>query len=571
MAAKSGSPRARLFLLAALFLGCAFVLSHRLYVYQYQDHERYRRLASDAHRRTITVVPGRGSLLDTNGHPLAVSVRYDAVQVVGKQIARVESTAAALAGVLEMSPGDVLARIDPTSDRPVVIKDRLPAAVAERAAALGLAGVYLTPLPARQYPEGSLAAQILGFVGRDHQGLTGLEYYFDEELAGQAGSIDTELDTEGHELIIGRRVVSAPREGVDVVLTLDRFVQRLAERELAEAVRQNKGSGGMIVVMEPATGAVLAMASAPTYVLSDSIAFKPEEEHLYKAVPVTNQYEPGSVMKVVTMAAALEQGVVSPTTTVEDRGIAVFGGTAIRNWDQRANGVISMTEVLVRSSNIGTQWVAGRLGAQEFYRYLGAFGFGQPTGIELPGEVAGTVRTPASPGWAPIDLATNSFGQGVAVTPLQMLAAIAAIGNDGVMMRPTLVKQFEAEGQVQRPEPHAVRRVISTNTARTLREMLVTVLDQPALQAHRIPGYRVAGKTGTADMVTTGGYKSGKTFASIVALLPADQPRLAILVRIDAPQALYGGLVAAPVLKRLGEELVAYYRIPGSTARPDGR
>ena len=566
MAHSSRSPHARLFLLGALFLGCAAVLSHRLYTYQYVDHERYKRLAGDEHRETIKVVPRRGSLLDSNENPLAVSVSLDAVQIVGKEISQPESVARILAETLGMQPGDVLAKIDRASDRPVVLKDRLPAAAADRVAALDLRGVYLTRLPARHYPEGSLAAQVLGFVGNEHKGLTGLEHYLDEDLAGQLGTIDTERDTGGQELILARRVLTPPKEGADVVLTIDRYVQRLAERELADAVRKNKGIGGMIIIMQPATGAIIAMASWPTYVLSDSITFKPEEQHLYKAVAVTNQYEPGSVMKVVTMAAGLDRAVVTPSSTVNDTGVVHFGGTAVRNWDKRANGTISMTDVLVRSSNIGAQYVAGRVGKEEFYRYLNAFGFGQPTGVELPGEVPGSVRTSSNPNWSPIDLATNSFGQGVAVTPLQMLAAIAAIGNDGLLMRPTLVKRVLAEGHVQAREPVAVRRVISAESARTLRDMMVTVLEQPALQQHRIPGYRIAGKTGTADMPANLGYATNKTFASVVALLPAARPSLAVLIRIDAPEALYGGVVAAPVLKRLGQELLTYYRIPASTA-----
>jgi cell division protein FtsI/penicillin-binding protein 2 len=566
MAAKTRSSRARLVLLSALFLGCACLLSYRLYTYQLVEHERYQRLARNEHRDTITVPARRGALLDANGNPLAVSVDFDAVQIVGKEITDPEATALALAPVLDMPPGEILAKIDRSSAKTVLLKDRLPAAVADRVDALDLRGVHLDQLPVRQYPEGSLAAQLLGFVGRDNDGLTGLEYQLDEELAGTPGTIDTEKDTVGQEIILGRRILSPPRQGTDIVLTLDRFVQRAAERELAEAVRVNKGVGGMIVVMDPATGAILGMASAPTYVLSDRLAFKPEEQHLYKAVAVTNQYEPGSVMKVVTMAAGLEQGVVTPSTMINDTGIVRYDDATLRNWDLRANGVISMTEVLVKSSNIGAQYVAGKVGRETFYRYLDAFGFGHKTGVELPGEVPGTVRTPDEPRWAPVDLATNSFGQGIAVTPLQMLTAIAAIGNDGVLMRPTLVKERVTEGHVERNEPTPVRRVISPTTARTLRDMMVAVDEQPSLQPFRIPGYRIAAKTGTADVPTNLGYTSGKTFASIVALLPADRPKLAVLIRIDAPEAIYGGVVAAPVLQHLGQELLDYYRIPAATA-----
>ncbi len=561
----------RLFLLGAFFLGCACLLTYRLYSYQYLEHERFRRLANDEHRGTIKVPARRGSLLDSGGNPLALSVSYDAVEIVGKEIANPELTARALGAALGTDPVEILGKIDRASDRPVMVQERLPAAMAERVEGLELRGVHLTSIATRQYPEGSLAAQVLGFVGRDNNGLTGLELYFDDDLGGKPGTIDTERDTVGQEIILARRIVSPPRQGADIVLTLDRFVQRTIERELADAVRRNKAVGGMILVMEPATGGILGMASWPTFTLDGSLQYKPEEQHLYKTVAVTNQYEPGSVMKVITMAAGLDKGAVTPTATVNDTGAATYGSFTIRNWNNAGNGVISMTQVLVRSSNIGAQYVANRVGKDDFYRYFSAFGFGEPTGVELPGEVPGALRTNANPGWAPVDLATNSFGQGIAVTPLQMLTAIAAIGNDGVLMRPTLVKEIGVDGQIHRPEPHAVRRVLSEQTAKTLRDMLVTVLEQPALQPHRIPGYRNAGKTGTADMPTNLGYTSGKTFASVVALLPADRPRLAVLIRLDAPEAIYGGIVAAPVLQRVGQQLLEYFRIPANTPAPAGR
>jgi cell division protein FtsI (penicillin-binding protein 3) len=561
----TSSPRARLYLLGALFLGCAFVLVYRLYSFQVVQHEHYRQRATAEHRETKTVLPRRGSILDANGNPLALSVSLDAVQVVGKEIKDPRQTAELVARALELPPDGVLALIDPESQRAVTIRSGLPAAVADRVRELieagKVPGVSLSQAPARQYPEGSIAAQVIGYLGNDRDGLAGLEYSFEEELAGTPGTIETETDVERREIILARRVVTPPREGTDITLTLDRYVQRVIERELAEAVRQNEAAGGMILVMEPATGGILGMASYPTYTLSDPMVFKPEEQALHKAVAVTNQYEPGSVMKLVTMAAGLDLGVVGPNTLVNDTGEIRFPGVTIKNWDLGANGTISMTDVLVKSSNVGTNFVAEKVGREQLYRYLHAFGFGQPTGVELPGEVAGTVRTHTTPGWSVVDLATNSFGQGIAVTPLQMLAAIAAIGNDGVLMRPTLVKQLDRHDGVRRPEPHAVRRVVSAETARTLRDMMVTVLEQPALQAHRIPGYRNGGKTGTADTVTVGGYDTKKTFASVVGLLPADAPRLAVLIRIDGPKAMYGGTVAAPVLKRVGQDLLHYYRI----------
>jgi cell division protein FtsI/penicillin-binding protein 2 len=293
---------------------------------------------------------------------------------------------------------------------------------------------------------------------------------------------------------------------------------------------------------------------------------------LHKAVGVTNQYEPGSVMKLVTMSTALELGLVTPNSTVNDTGVVTFQNgrgqppTTIKNWDLRANGIITMTQILILSNNVGTSQVAQRIGKDELYKYFDLFGFGKPTGVQLPGEVPGTIRRPDNPAWSIVDLATNAFGQGIAVTPIQMLNAVSTIGNDGVMMKPTIVREIDGPDGPKAVEPQQVRRVISAETARTLRSMMVQVMEQPANAANQIPGIRVADKTGTADFPTDLGYTSGKTFASVVALIPADQPKLAILIRLDAPEAIYGGAVASPLLKRIGTELAAYYRIPSTAA-----
>ncbi len=576
MPAGSGSFRTRIILLGALFMGCAALLSYRLYVFQWVEREQYREKATRNHQRTISVLPQRGSIFDANGNPLAVSVQLDAVSVTGKDIAKDplkgSQSVQKLAGMLGIQPQDIQGLVDPNREDPVLVRDQLPAALSDQIRYAiddgALPGVSIDPRPVRQYPEGSIAPQLLGWIGRDRKGLAGLEFSFDEELRGEPGTIETEADTTDKEIILARRIVKVPREGSDIVLTLDRYVQRMLERELAEAVRANKASGGQILVMEPSTGAILGMASLPTYTVSDPMQIREGEEMLHKAVSITNQYEPGSVMKLVTMASAIEMGLVTPSTMVNDTGIVTFKNapgqpdTTIKNWDLRANGTISMTEVLVRSSNVGTAFVAQKLGKENLYRYLHQFGFGEVTGVQLPGEVPGTMRVPSDRDWTIVDQVTNAYGQGIAVTPIQMLNAVAAIGNDGVLMRPTIVKQIDGPDGVRRIEPQEIRRVISPETARTLREMMVTVIDQPALIQQRIPGIRVAGKTGTADFPTNLGYTTGKTFASIVALLPAEKPRLAILIRLDAPEAIYGGTVAAPVLKRVGSELVAYYRIP---------
>jgi cell division protein FtsI (penicillin-binding protein 3) len=578
MPAGNGTFRARIFLLGALFLGCAFLLVYRLYEFQWIQREKYREQASRNYARTMEVTAQRGSIFDTHGNPLAVTIQLDAVTLTGKDLKepkKAEQTAQGLGALLGMSPVEVFGLIDPAREDPVTVKDQLPAAIADQvrdAVDRGdLPGVAVETRPVRQYPEGPIASQLLGFLGRDRDGLAGLEYRFESDLAGEPGLIETEVDTTDKEIILARRILRAPRDGNDIVLTLDRYVQRMLERELTEAIRANKASGGQILVMEPATGAILGMTSMPTYAVSDPMVFRSGEEFLHKAVSVTNQYEPGSVMKLVTMATALELGLVTPNTVVNDTGAVTFQNargkppTVIKNWDLRANGPITTTQVLVVSNNVGTSLVAQMVGKANMYKYFDEFGFGQRTGVQLPGEVSGTVRTPDDPAWSVVDLATNAFGQGIAVTPLQMLNAVAAIGNDGVLMRPTIVKEMDGPDGARRIEPQQIRRVVSVQTARTLREMMVAVFEQPALVTSRIPDVRVAAKTGTADFPTDLGYTSGKTFASIVALMPADKPKLAILIRLDAPESMYGGTAAAPVLKRVGSELAAYYRISANT------
>jgi cell division protein FtsI/penicillin-binding protein 2 len=560
-------PEARLALICALFAGCGLVLVWRLYTLQIRDAAHYQELASEERRAEIPIVPRRGALLDTTGNPLAVSVMYDSVYVLGSLVGDLDRAAATLSPILETPAEELKAKIEPTSSRPVVLKSRVPSAVAEQVKQLALPGVYLAQEPIRQYPEGSVAAQVLGFVGHDASGLGGLELSYEQELAGTPGVIDTEKDTSGQEIALGRRVLTPPREGTDLVLTLDRYVQRTAEQLLNQAVVDNKASGGLIMVMEPRTGNLLAVANNPTYSLTADEIYDPDKANLYKARIVTDQYEPGSTMKIITMAGAIDAGVVSPGTVMNDTGVANIAGTIIHNWDGAANGPSTMTDVLIHSSNVGISWVSGLEGPERFYRNLRNFGFGEPTGLRLPGEVSGTVRTPDDEGWTRIDLATNAYGQGVAVTPVQLLEAAAVFANDGQLVRPRLVREMRGPDGTQSLPPEVVRQVVSPETAHSLLKMMVAVHEQAANKPYLVPGYHLAIKTGTADTPTNVGYNTALTVGSLVALFPAEQPRFAALIRLDGPEKLYGGAVATPVLKDLAQALLSYYRVPPSDAR----
>jgi cell division protein FtsI/penicillin-binding protein 2 len=553
--------------MCALFAGCALVLVWRLYGFQVQDTAHYQQLADDERHAEIPIIPNRGALLDTNGSPLAVSVRYDSVYVLGTLVGggdRPDKLAAALSPVLDVPPADLRAAINPRNDRPVVLKSRVPSAVAEQVQWLALPGVYLDKEPIRQYPEGSLAAQILGFVGRDFTGLGGLELSYERELAGTPGVIDTQKDTAGQEITPGRLLLTPPRQGSDLVLTLDRYVQRVAERLLNQAVVDNKASGGLILVMEPRTGNILAAANNPTFNLTADEIYDPKVEDRYKAKIVTDQYEPGSTLKTITMSAAIDSQLVSPSTTMNDAGVVSVGGAIIHNWNGAANGTSTMTEILIHSSNVGMTWVSNQLGADRMYDYLRRFGYGQPTGLRLPGEVGGTLRTNSDPGWTRVDQATNAFGQGIAVTPVQLLQAEAVFANDGKLVRPRLVRAIRTADGTDELPPDVERQVISAQTARTMLQMMVAVHEQDALKPYRVAGYHIAAKTGTADTPTNVGYNTALTIGSVVALFPAEAPRFAVLIRLDGPEKLYGGTVAAPVLKDLAQELLTYYRVPPS-------
>jgi cell division protein FtsI/penicillin-binding protein 2 len=558
---SAASSQARLALVCALFAGCAVVLVWRLYTLQVRDAVHYQQLGDDERRAAIPIAAKRGALLDTNGYPLAVSVRYDSVYALGSLVGDADQVAATLSPILELPAPELRARIDPKATRPVVLRSRIPSALAERVKLLSLPGVYLDAEPMRQYPEGSLGAQVLGFVGRDFIGLSGLELSFEHELAGTPGVIDTEKDTSGAEITLGRRLLTPPTEGADLVLTLDRYVQRLAERLLNQAVLDNRASGGLIMVMEARTGGLLAVANNPTYNLTADEIFDPRQADRYKAKVVTDQYEPGSTLKSVAMAAAIDAGVVSPGTQMNDTGVANVAGTLIRNWNFAANGPSTMTDVLIHSSNVGMTWVSGMLGPDRLYDYYARFGFGQPTGLRLPGEVAGMMRTPRDAGWSRIDLATNAYGQGIAVTPLQLLQAVSVLANDGQLVRPRIVREVRAGDTVEPLGAEVVRQVIAPKTARTMLQMLVAVHEQPDLKPYRVAGYHIAAKTGTADTPTNVGYNTDLTVGSLVAIFPAEEPRFVVLIRLDGPEKLYGGVVAAPVLKELTQELLSYYRV----------
>ena len=524
------------------------------------------RLAAMQHHQRIELLPHRGPIVDRSGDPLALSVDVPSIYVRPRELraAGVDARLPALATALHMPPRALRAKL--ASSQPFVwLKRQALPREAETVARLELPGVYTVTEGRRFYPHGNLAAHVLGFVGVDSQGLEGLEQRYDRVIRGEAQYLEFDRDARGREMFTGG-VGAAPDQGNRLELTLDAAIQEATERELQSGVAAARAVGGAAVVLDPATGEVLALANVPTYNPNEpgDAADKRWRDRVRNRA-ITDPYEPGSTFKAVLAAAAIEEHLVTPGELFFcEHGRFQAGGRTIH--DAHPYGWLSFAEVIQFSSNIGATKVGERLGRDRYHRYLRAFGFGNRTGIELPGETPGIMRPVES--WSRIDLATLSFGQGVSVTPLQMSTAFAAIANGGTLLRPYVVRRIVAPGGevVLENEPTAVRRVISTRSARTTTELLRRVVEEEGGTGTkaRLEEFPVAGKTGTAQKVdpTTGGYSS-KRIGSFAGFVPADEPRAVILVLIDEPStSSYGGVVAAPVfraiaaavLKRLGVE-----------------
>jgi cell division protein FtsI/penicillin-binding protein 2 len=424
-----------------------------------------------------------------------------------------------------------------------------------------LEGLVYRPRLQRYYPENELGSNVLGFVNREGTGMFGVEAEFNDLLAGVPQSVWMTLDPY--------QVTEIPqlKAGADVVLTIDREIQAAAEDVLDKALKDSGADGGVILVMDPNTGEMLAIATTPRLNLNEYWNYASvytDNTPFNRAI--SQDYEPGSVFKILTMAAALDYGAVKPGTEFIDTGSIQIGGITIHNWDWGAWGPQNMLGCMAHSLNVCLTWVATQLGAGPFYQYMQSFGLGRPTGIDLASEAAGRLKIPGDTDWYEADLGTNSFGQGVAVTPIQMVMAISSVANGrGEMMAPHVMRSMVRDGFQYTPSPQVVGKPISADTAHTLTEMLATTLESESSDA-LVEGYRVAGKTGTAEIATPTGYTSNETNASFAGWGPVDNPRFLVYVWLEKPTSSpWGSVVAAPVFRDMVERLVVLMDIP-----PDG-
>jgi cell division protein FtsI/penicillin-binding protein 2 len=436
--------------------------------------------------------------------------------------------------------------------------------VGEAVVGLKANGIKCEPRALRVYPEGDLAAHLVGIVSDGGVGFYGVEGYYNQWLTGVEGKREIEQDPAGEEIPLPSQAQMAATEGTDLILTVDRNIQMIAVQELARAIKEYQAESGTVVIMDPQTGAILALANYPSY---DPNGFPEVDGDLLADASLSKLWEPGSIFKVITWAAGLDSGTISPGTTVYDSGAREVGGRVIQNWDRTGRGWVTMTDGLAMSLNTVAAFISTSVGKDTFYTYVQRFGFGNLTGLDLASEGPGLVKRPGDSNWFASDLGTNAFGQGIAVTPVQMLSAVSAVANHGLLMKPYIVKQFVTTDKVVSVEPMAVRQAITEETAETLTGMLVEVVAREATKA-QVAGYRIAGKTGTAQVPTAYGYDPTATIASFVGFAPADDPQFAVLVKLDKPQASqWANHTAAPAFRAIAERLMVYMQIPPDEIR----
>lgn len=549
-----------LFVICSVFL---LILVARLGIVQLRDGPFLKNLADEEHFRGVPVAAKRGNIEDCNGKVLAMSVSSQTVYAIPAEVkksGRQEEIASKLSEILDLNKEQTLTRITKYTSLEYV-KKKISTETAAKITEYNLPGIGIVEDSTRFYPNGSLAAHILGFTGIDSQGLEGIEYSRDEELTGIQGSILTEYGANGVKLPDAQQEFIQPIQGNTVKLTIDKNIQAFAERELAKLMAgQGTNMEGKIpknasiLVMEPSTGKMLAIASAPTF---DPNNYQEYNASARRNIAIQNGYEPGSTFKIVTLAAALEEKVISTKEIFHDSGYATILGKKIRCWKAGGHGTQTMVEVVENSCNPGFIEMGQRLGIDKFYKYLTAFGFGKKTGIEMSGEAKGILANKKKA--TALDLATMSIGQTNNVTPIQLLTAVSAVANGGTLLAPQLVEEITSStGEVITPyKKEVVGRVIKEETAKLEREILESVVTNGTGRRTFLPGYRVAGKTGTAQKVANGAYIQGEYVASFIGFAPADNPRLAILVVIDGVP-FYGGVVAAPVFQSVMLDSLKY-------------
>lgn len=557
-----------------------FLLIIRIGWIQIVKGERYRQLAHIQQTRDIPIPAKRGIIYDRKGKELAISASTNTVWARPVEVAKsgeLDAISKKLAEILEVDEQEIKEKLSSKNVGLIKVakwvdKDKADAIRKEK-----LEGIWIAEDNKRHYPFGNFASHIIGHTTDDNRGLVGIELEYDKYLSGLPGRWIKSTDATGKQLHYGTEKYYEAENGLNVVLTIDEVIQHFAEKAIDNTLAQTKAKRVFAIVMEPKTGDVLAMAVKPDYDPNNArVPLDENKRRVYETLDskekqkmwnemwrnpiISDTYEPGSTFKLITAAAGLGEGVITPETPFYDPGYIVVAGQRLKCWRYyRPHGAQTFTQAVQNSCNPVFVEVAQKLGVDKYYEYLDAFGFSKPTGIDLPGEGSAIIQNKANVG--PVELATISYGQGISVTPLQLITAISAIGNDGKLMEPRIVKELvdDSGNVIHRYEPKMVRQVLSQKTAKELRLIMESVVTEGSGKNAYIPGYRIGGKTGTADKIVNGRYAPGKVYSSFIALAPVDDPQLAVLVVVDEPQGVhFGSLTAAPAAHEILRDTLRY-------------
>lgn len=552
----TAAQKTRVALVIMGFLLITGALLSRLTWLQVFNPSHWVTIARRQHLQVLELPPVRGAILDRHGRPLGVSIRLTSVFADPRHLKDPLTAARLLAPILKKSAAELATELNRKDRGFVWLARRISNQAAAQLRALRLSGIDLVMEPQRVYPQGLLASHLVGFAGLDTQGLEGIELACDRILRGEPGWRWLARDARRRPVGAWEGPFVAPRDGLELVLTIDTTLQFIAERALEQAYQKWRAKGASIIVMDPMTGEILALANRPTF---DSNRFGQAPLEARRNRAVTDTFEPGSVFKIVTAAVALTKGAVRP----EDRFYCENGEYWVAGrllHDYRPHGWLTFREVIAQSSNIGTAKVAMLLGPGPIYEGMQAFGFGVPTGVGLPGEVGGKVKPPSQ--WSKPSITCIPIGQEVTVTAMQLAQALSVIANGGYLVKPWVIREIRhpSGAAVKSFKPTVVRRVIPGETVRQMQEILSAVVETGSGKLAAVPGFRAGGKTGTAQKVEPSGVYSGSRYtASFVGFVPAESPRLTILVTVDEPQPLHtGGVVSAPVFKQVATEALAY-------------
>lgn len=543
-------------LLYLVFTACFLLIIAKLFYIQVVN---LKGLPTD-YLRTSKIFPERGKILDRNREPLVVNQTTYLLYAEPKKISDSDYYSIKIAEALEIDPASVEARLDKTKDW-VAVRSGIDKETKNKIESLKLGGIGFQNEAKRYYPEASLSAHLLGFVGKnevgDSLGYFGIEGFYDKDLTGMPGLVKTERDLFGRPIFVGTQQKMASENGRDLLLAVDKSVQEIIKSRLNAGLEKYQAKQGCVIVANPMTMEILGLVCLPDYDPDNYYLFS---EDYFRNTAISDLYEPGSTFKPVIMSTALENKIIKPDDIYDETGPVTIGEYTIKTWNDKYEGPITMTRILEKSSNVGMVYIGQKLGNKKLYQGIKKFGFGELTGIDLQGEVGGYIKPEKK--WYQIDFATVSFGQGVAVTPIQMLTAFSAIVNGGNLYRPYVVSRLVSSSKENEVKPKLVRRVISEKTSKEMVKMLISTVEKGDASWIRPKGYKIGGKTGTAQIAIKGHYDPTKTIASFIGFVPAYNPKFIALVILTEPKSSpWGSETAAPLFFDIAKELIVYYNI----------